>query len=149
MECPLRRTVSGDDTIPHGQRLLHTKDVEGDLGACPEECHSNQRHHPSKRHLFQISAGARLNDRAGLVPVVHGHGPRHRRTSAIHLFQSRQGGQVRARLCVSSQLVSQQPWFLPASSTLQSWEACLTSFCVWDFLYSPAAHLVSIAERGR
>lgn len=98
--CPLSRTVSGDDTIPHGQKLLHTKDVEGDLGACPEECHSNQRHHPPKRHLLQILAGARLNDRAGLVPVVHGHGPRHRRTSAIHLFQSRQGGQVRARLCV-------------------------------------------------
>lgn len=35
--------------------MVCTKDVDGDLGACPQECHSNQRHHPSKGHLFHPS----------------------------------------------------------------------------------------------
>lgn len=60
VECPLSDNVSCDDAIPHSRRLLYTEEIEGDLGACPEECHSNQRHDSSKRHLFQLSAATQF-----------------------------------------------------------------------------------------
>ena len=44
------------------------------------------------------------NDGVRAVPAAHDHGPRRRRTSAIHLSRSTQGGQVRARWCVPPQL---------------------------------------------
>ena len=61
------------------------------------------------------------------VPGAHDHGPRRRRTSAIHLFRSTQGGQVRARWCVQPQPQSRRLSLGPASSTLRSLQAFLMS----------------------
>ena len=85
------------------------------------------------------------NDGAGAVPAVHDHGPRRRRTSAIHLSRSTQGGQVRARWCVRPQLQSQRLSLVPASSTFRSWQACWMNLSFAVFSYCDGAVLVSQA----
>ena len=61
------------------------------------------------------------------VPAAHDHGLRRRRTSAIHLSHSTQGGQVRARWCVQPQPQSRRLSLVPVSSTLRSLRAFLMS----------------------
>ena len=85
------------------------------------------------------------NDGTGAVPAVHDHGPRRRRTFAIHLSRGTQGGQVRARWCVQPQLQSRRLSLVPASSTLRSWQAFLTNLSFAGFPFRDGAVLVSQA----
>ena len=70
---------------------------------------------------------ANSNDGARAILAAHDHGPRRRRTFAIHPSRSTQGGQVRARWCVPPQLQSRRLSLVPASSTLRSLQAFLMS----------------------
>ena len=77
---------------------------------------------------------SKSNDGGRVVLAARDHGPRRRRTSAIHLSRSTQGAQVRARWCVQPQLQRRRLSLVPASSTLRSLQAFLMSL---SFVVSP------------